>query len=145
MQDNKNDWYVCHPLFTGEFMEEYSTTCQKVSYAARIEKLAEESAELAAAASKLARIVRDEYPSKMSENDARNAMMEEVVDVVAAIHSLAIMPDLPNIYTTDTNDQLFMQEHAYHQMLKFIRRMEALDHLKDNPMRDAIAEDLCDD
>ena len=112
-------------LFCPELMADYIDAHLHISLAAKVEKLAEESAELAAAASKMARIIRGEYPSKMSYKDARDAVMEEIVDVIAAIDSLNMTPDLPShCENVMSMDQMFMQEHAHNQMLKFVRRMK---------------------
>ena len=49
--------------------------------AALYEQLAEESAELAAAASKVARILRGENPSRMETYEANQHLIEEMTDV----------------------------------------------------------------
>lgn len=54
---------------------------EAIGLAATIEQLAEEAAELAAAASKLARIVREENPARLTFEEAYLAMVEELVDV----------------------------------------------------------------
>lgn len=59
-----------------------------IGEAAAIEMLAEESAELSAAASKLARIVRGENPSRMSRDEAESRLVEEIADVLNALDVL---------------------------------------------------------
>lgn len=111
-------------LFDDAFITGYTSAYQNIPYAARIEKLAEEASELAAAASKLARIIRDEFPAKMSEDDAFKDMMGEIVDVVAAIESINLTPTLPRIYVTDKVNELYMLEHAFKQMNKLVKRFK---------------------
>ncbi len=53
-----------------------------LSESARLEQLAEEAAELAQAALKLARIQRKENPTPVQESEARRALDEEFADVL---------------------------------------------------------------
>lgn len=71
---------------------------RKTSRVSRIELLAEEAAELAAAASKYARILRDENPTPVSEETAWKALLEEYSDVVGVARTLIIEPSYPLIY-----------------------------------------------
>ena len=71
---------------------------RKTSRVSRIELLAEEAAELAAAASKYARILRDENPTPVSEETAWKALLEEYSDVVGVARTLAIEPSYSLIY-----------------------------------------------
>lgn len=71
---------------------------RKTSQVSRIELLAEEAAELAAAASKYARILRDENPTPVSEEVALKALLEEYSDVVGVARTLAIEPSYSLIY-----------------------------------------------
>lgn len=53
-----------------------------IGQAAALEMLAEECVELAQAALKLARVLRDENPASVSEGHARSNVMEEWADVL---------------------------------------------------------------
>lgn len=65
---------------------------------ATLEQLAEESAELAQAALKLARILRMENPTPVTAAQARQELIEEWTDVYqVAMTELAIMPDFMQI------------------------------------------------
>ena len=60
----------------------------KIGEAAAAEMVAEEAAELSAAAAKFARIVRGDNPSRMEFRGAVNALMEEVADTLNALDVL---------------------------------------------------------
>lgn len=111
-------------VFEDAFINGYVDAYKQIPYVACVEKLAEEAAELAAAASKYARIIRNDFPAKMSEDDARKDMMGEIVDVIAAIESLKLTPTLPRIYETARIDELYMLEHAFAQMNKLFKRID---------------------
>lgn len=53
-----------------------------IGQAAALEMLAEECSELAQAALKLARVIRDENPASISEDHAQGDVMEEWADVL---------------------------------------------------------------
>ena len=57
----------------------------KLSRAAVLEQLAEECAELAKAALKLARIDRNENPTPVTETEAMDNLIEEIADVQLCI------------------------------------------------------------
>lgn len=69
-------------------MMTYKDILQRVSKAALLEQLAEESAELAKAALKLARIERHENPTPVTYDEAFRAMLEELADVRVCIDTL---------------------------------------------------------
>lgn len=71
---------------------------RKTSRVSRIELLAEEAAELAAAASKYARILRGENPTPVSEETAWETLLEEYSDVVGVARTLLLEPSSPLIY-----------------------------------------------
>ena len=56
------------------------------------EQLAEEAVELAHAALKMARIMRDESPTPVTEEEARQKLVEEYTDVV-------LMADFSHVFT----------------------------------------------
>lgn len=71
---------------------------RRTSRVSRIELLAEEAAELAAAASKYARILRDENPTQVNEETAWKMLLEEYSDVIGVARTLMIEPSYPLIY-----------------------------------------------
>ena len=58
---------------------------EKIGEPAVLEGLAEECSELAHAALKLARYLRDENPTPVREEDARKSFLEEVADVTLCL------------------------------------------------------------
>lgn len=66
--------------------------------AALLEQLAEESAELAHAALKLARIMRGENPTPVEYHDAVRNLIEEYTDVIQCGEDLEIEPDRDQIF-----------------------------------------------
>lgn len=66
---------------------------QQLSEEARYEQLAEEAAELAQAALKVARIMRGENPTPMSIEEARKNLVEEYSDVTVAANVLNLCTD----------------------------------------------------
>lgn len=71
---------------------------RRTSRVSRIELLAEEASELAASASKYARILREENPTPVSEETAWKMVLEEYSDVVGVARTLMIEPSYPLIY-----------------------------------------------
>ena len=71
---------------------DFGEIVRRTSRVSRIELLAEEAAELAAAASKYARILRDENPTPVSEETAWKALLEEYSDVVGVAQTLMVRP-----------------------------------------------------
>ena len=65
---------------------------EKIGKAAMLEQLAEEAAELAHAALKYARILRDENPTPVSMDDAIANLSEEVTDVSMCLDEMKIYP-----------------------------------------------------
>ena len=57
----------------------------KIGEPAMLEQIAEECAELAHSALKLARLLRDENPTPVREEDARQRFLEEIADVTLCI------------------------------------------------------------
>ena len=72
---------------------------EKIGRAAMLEQLAEEAAELAQAALKCARILRDENPTPVNMDDAIANLSEEVTDVSVCLDELKIYP-VKDIYAT---------------------------------------------
>lgn len=60
---------------------------------AAYEALAEEATELAKAALKMARVLRGENPTPVTEEEARKELIEEITDVAILMADLGIMPD----------------------------------------------------
>lgn len=77
---------------------DFGQIMRKTSRVSRIELLAEEAAELAAAASKYARILRDENPTPVNEETAWKILLEEYSDVIGVARTLMIEPSSPLIY-----------------------------------------------
>lgn len=59
-----------------------------ISDAAMLEGLAEEAAELAQAALKLARVIRDENPTPVTAEEAEGHLSEEMVDVLLYLQEI---------------------------------------------------------
>lgn len=68
--------------------------CKRVPEAALYEQFAEECAELAQAALKMARCLRGENPTPMTEEQIRHNLVEETSDVHLVSRILDIKPDL---------------------------------------------------
>ena len=79
--------------------------------AALYEQLAEEAAELAQAALKMARVLRDENPTPISRKDAELLVVEEYGDVLNVAELLEIEPNT------------YLQAH---KMRRWIDRLEAM-------------------
>lgn len=60
---------------------------------AALEQLAEEAAELAQAALKLVRVLRDENPTPVTEDKARGDLTNEFTDVIACSVALGLHED----------------------------------------------------
>ena len=73
----------------------------------RLEQLAEECAELGHAALKLARILRGENPTPVSEAEAREALVREIADVMVCTDALTDTRMLRDIgsYCTEKKDR----------------------------------------
>lgn len=65
---------------------------EKIGEAAMYELLAEECTELAHAALKMARIIRDENPTSKTEDEALSDLEEEATDVDVCLKELALWP-----------------------------------------------------
>ena len=65
-----------------------------IGYPAMLEQLAEECVELGKAALKLARIIRKENPTPVTEDNAEIALIEEYTDVVQCAQELGLKTDL---------------------------------------------------
>lgn len=63
---------------------------ETIGTAAVLEQLAEESAELAQAALKLARKLRGVNPTPKTEQECWNALLEEIADVQVAVEQLQL-------------------------------------------------------
>ena len=80
---------------------------KNLSEPVRLEQLAEEAAELAHAALKLARILRGENPTPVSEAEAREALVREIADVMVCTDALTDTRMLRDIgsYCTEKKDR----------------------------------------
>lgn len=58
---------------------------EEIGQAAALEQLAEECAELGKAALKLARIIRGENPTPVTEEEAEKNLREEIIDVLVCM------------------------------------------------------------
>lgn len=67
----------------------------RIGEAAALEQLAEEAAELSAAASKVARILRGQNPARMTYSEAFEKMVEEIADLENARDVLDSGLDVP--------------------------------------------------
>lgn len=63
---------------------------EEIGYAAALEQLAEECSELAHAALKLARIMRNDNPTPVSKDEAYAKLSEEANDVILCLEELFI-------------------------------------------------------
>ena len=68
---------------------------EKIGLPATLELLAEECAELAQAALKLARVQRDENPTPVTRREAVDHLAEECADVGIIINQVKGIPGLP--------------------------------------------------
>lgn len=75
---------------------------EKIGEAAVYEQLAEEAAELAQAALKVARILRDENPTPVPLDEARTNALEEFTDVCVCANDLGLKSDY-RFYSMKTN------------------------------------------
>lgn len=76
-----------------EYGKNLETVASQVSCAALFEQLAEESAELAQAALKMARVVRGENPTPVTKYDAMAGILEELSDVALVCEALDLKVD----------------------------------------------------
>ena len=70
---------------------------EKIGKAAMLEQLAEEAAELSQAALKLARVLRGENPTPVTEDEAKEHLIEEYTDVFQCASELLIPVDWQQI------------------------------------------------
>lgn len=70
---------------------------KNLSEPVRLEQLAEECAELGHAALKLARILRNESPTPVTEAEARDHLHEEIADVLVCIYECVTPADMEDI------------------------------------------------
>ena len=75
---------------------------KNLSEPARLEQLAEEASELGHAALKLARILRGENPTPVSEDEAREALVREIADVLVTVDAVTDTRMLRDIGTCCT-------------------------------------------
>lgn len=76
-----------------EYRKNLETVTSQVPCAALFEQLAEESAELAQAALKMARVVRGENPTPVTKYDAMAGILEELSDVALVCEALDLEAD----------------------------------------------------
>lgn len=76
-----------------EYGKNLETVASQVPWAALFEQLAEESAELAQAALKMARVVRGENPTPVTKYDAMVGILEELSDVALVCEALDLEAD----------------------------------------------------
>lgn len=86
-----------------------------------LDQLAEEAAELAQAALKLARVYRGINPTPVTVDDAHNKLIEEYSDVALVAHILNVYAD-PDILTAKT--ERWLKRLADDEKLKSIRDAE---------------------
>lgn len=76
-----------------EYGKNLETVASQVPWAALFEQLAEESAELAQVALKMARVVRGENPTPVTKYDAMAGILEELSDVALVCEALDLEAD----------------------------------------------------
>ena len=91
---------------------------KNLSEPVRLEQLAEEAAELAYAALKLARILRGENPTPVGEAEARERLTEEIADVMVCVDVVADTRMLRDIGTCCTE-----KKERWEQRLKQAKTM----------------------
>lgn len=70
---------------------------EKIGKPAMLEQLAEEAAELSQAALKLARVIRNENPTPVTQREAQKRLIEEWTDVYQCAMELDLLVDWPQI------------------------------------------------
>ena len=70
---------------------------EKIGKPAMLEQLAEEAAELSQAALKLARVIRNENPTPVTQGEAQKRLIEEWTDVYQCARELNLLVDWPQI------------------------------------------------
>ena len=70
---------------------------EKIGKPAMLEQLAEEAAELSQAALKLARVLRGENPTPVTQEEAEKHLIEEYTDVWLCAYELGLPVDLKQI------------------------------------------------
>lgn len=88
----------------------------RIGDAAMLEQLAEECAELGQAALKLARIVRNENPTPVTEGRASAMILEEAADVLICMDEVGVFdrPEMPRIAHEKRERFKARWEEAYH-------------------------------
>lgn len=89
---------------------------EKLSLAAVLEQMAEEAAELAQAALKCARILRDENPTPVQMNRATGSLLEEFADVLVC---MAVFGE-----STGVVDMEIIDEIRRGKMERWLKRLE---------------------
>lgn len=74
-------------------MQNKNTMLHTIGEPAMLEQFAEEAAELAKAALKLARVKRGENPTPVTEYEASQMVLEEYTDVVQCAEELGLIAD----------------------------------------------------
>ena len=84
-------------------MKSHYGITERIGGAATLEQLAEEAAELAHAALKMARIVRGENPTPVSKEQAYLSLLEEIGDVRLCVSVL--QDNYGTLYTSKAEDE----------------------------------------
>ena len=79
-----------------------------------LEGLAEEAAELAQAALKLARVIRDENPTPVTAEEAEGHLAEEIVDVLLYLQEIR---DRWGITLAEINDIMILKRQRWEKRL----------------------------
>ncbi|MCM1532563.1 MAG: hypothetical protein NC114_09875 [Ruminococcus flavefaciens] len=148
---------------TVDLEERYQTAVDSISIEGWISRLGEEASELAAAISKYERVKNKTFPCGMSEEDAKADMITEMIDVELAMEAvkkkmagstfMAKYSFFENLKKNKlvkqvnralANAQKRTRPNCYPQLGLYMQCWldQQMDH--NNPMRDAIAEDLYD-
>lgn len=96
-------------------MKDLDMIVEQVPEAALLEGTAEEAAELAQAALKLARILRGENPTPIAESEARFNLLEELADVSLMISAIELKLGF-------NHDEL--EPTMKHKTVRWIQRLE---------------------
>ena len=91
-------------------MKSYYGITERIGAAAALEQLAEEAAELAHAALKMARVVRGENPTPVSEDEAYLNLQEEIGDVRLCI--FALQDTYGTFYTEKVEEEKLQRWHS---------------------------------
>lgn len=90
-------------------MKPYYGITERIGEAAALEQLAEEAAELAHAALKMARIVRGENPTPVSKEQAYLSLLEEIGDV--RLCAYVLQDTYGAFYTSKLEDEKLERWH----------------------------------